>query len=185
MNRIVVFFAGIFLMFFGFIGAALADLNIFIGDLNTQARSNRYDYSYRMSNQFGMPINRVDSILSGVREPADAFMCFQLGRMLGIPPERVFETYQSSRGQGWGEIAKRLGIKPGSPEFHALKNGNFSFTGKPGQGHSSNKSGGYPIYDDHGHGHGKGKYQDKKMKGYDDTYPGEGHGKGKGKGHNK
>ncbi len=181
MNRFVVFFAGIFLMFFGFVGVSFADLNIFIGDLNTQARANRYDYSYGISNQFDVPIYRVNSILSGVREPADAFMCFQLGRMLGMPPERVLETYQSSRGQGWGEVAKRLGIKPGSPEFHALKSGNFSFTGKPGQGHGSAKKGGYSIYDDHGNG--KGKYKDKKMKGYDDIYSGVGHGKGKG--HNK
>ncbi len=31
-----------------------------------------------------------------------------------------------------GVIAKELGIKPGSPEFHALKRGDFVFTGEPG-----------------------------------------------------
>jgi len=182
-NRFFIFIAGVFLVFFGFSGVSFADLNIFIGDLNTQARADRYDYSYRISSQFGVPMYRVDSIMKGVREPADAFMCFQLGQMLGLPPERVFETYESSRGQGWGEVAKRLGIKPGSPEFHALKNGNFSFTGKPGQGHGNAKKGGYSSYDNHGNG--KGKHKDKQMKNYDNVYQGEGHGKGKGKGHNK
>jgi hypothetical protein len=41
-------------------------------------------------------------------------------------------TYTTTKkGQGWGVIAKSLGIKPGSPEFHALKRGDFVFNGKP------------------------------------------------------
>lgn len=183
MNRYVGIFGCFFLIFVGFIEVAFADLNIFMGDLNNQAYANRNDYSYRMSNQFNVPAYRVDSILKGVREPADAFMCFQLGRMLNIAPERVLETYHSSRGQGWGEVAKRLGIKPGSPEFHALKNGNFTFTGHPGQGYDNYKGKGHSPYEDHNEG--KGKYQEKGMKWSDDIYPSEGGGKGKGKGHNK
>jgi hypothetical protein len=35
----------------------------------------------------------------------------------------VIEQYRSSKGKGWGVLAKSLGIKPGSKEFHALKNG--------------------------------------------------------------
>lgn len=183
MNRCIGIFWGFFLVFVGTVGVAFADLNIFIGDLNNQAYANRNDYSYRISNQFGVPVYRVDSILRGVREPADAFMCFQLSRMLNIPPERVFETYQSSRGQGWGEIAKRLGIKPGSPEFHALKNGDFSFTGKPGQRYDNHNGKGFSSYEDHDKGKGKGK--EKEVKWSDNIYPEEGSGKGKGKGHNK
>jgi hypothetical protein len=42
-------------------------------------------------------------------------------------------TYQASKGKGWGVIAKELGIKPGSPAFHALKEGNFALTGRRGE----------------------------------------------------
>lgn len=183
MNRCIGVFFVFSLMFFATFGVSFADLNIFIGDLNNQGYANRDDYSYRLSNQFGVPSYRVDSILREVREPADAFMIYQLGRMLNIAPERVFETYQSSRGQGWGEIAKRLGIKPGSPEFHALKNGDFSFNGKPGKKYDDHNGRGYSTYDDNNKG--KGKYKEKEVKWSDDSYQGGGNGKGKGKGHNK
>jgi hypothetical protein len=33
----------------------------------------------------------------------------------------VLEKYEAGKGRGWGALAKSLGIKPGSSEFHALK----------------------------------------------------------------
>ena len=140
-------------------GEARADLNIFLDGLNTQARGNTHDYGLRLSSQFGVGVPVVQSLLRSVAVPADAFMCLQLGQMLGLPPERVLTTYQQNRGQGWGVVAQSLGIKPGSPEFHALKQGNFTLTGAPAG------YGGAAVVDDQGGGHGKGK--------------------GKGKGHNK
>ena len=43
-----------------------------------------------------------------------------------MPPEHVVDQYRKNKGQGWGVIAKSLGIKPGSAEFHALKEGRLS-----------------------------------------------------------
>jgi len=43
--------------------------------------------------------------------------------MSGKPIDYVTEQYKESKGRGWGALAKSLGIKPGSPEFHALKRG--------------------------------------------------------------
>jgi hypothetical protein len=62
-----------------------------------------------------------------VETPADAFMVFQLGQMAHKPPETVLQTYSGNKSKGWGVIAKELGIKPGSKEFHALKSGNLTF----------------------------------------------------------
>jgi hypothetical protein len=160
------------------IGSAIADINIFLGDLNNQAYVNRDDYRYRLSHQFGVPMYQVDSLLRRVNSPADAFMTLYLGRILNIPHERVWETYEANRGHGWGVTAQRLGIKPGSPEFHALKNGNLSFTGKPNSNHWKND---HEYEYEHGNG---------KQKKYDLTNPTYGHlelekGKSKGKGHNK
>jgi hypothetical protein len=50
-------------------------------------------------------------------------MVFRLGEMSRQPAERVMDEYKSGKGKGWGVIAKSLGIKPGSKEFHALKRG--------------------------------------------------------------
>jgi hypothetical protein len=43
--------------------------------------------------------------------------------MSGQPTEDVVRKYKSGKGQGWGALAKSLGIKPRSKEFKALKSG--------------------------------------------------------------
>lgn len=73
-------------------GEALADLNVFLTGLNSQASSNAQDYGLRLSSQFGVGMPVVQSLLRSVAAPADAFMCLQLGQMLGLPPERVLTT---------------------------------------------------------------------------------------------
>ncbi len=126
----------------GFASTAHADLGSFLKRVDAQARADIKDFNVQLSAQFGIPVPRVDAIIRSVPAPSDAFMVLQLGQMASKQPEAVMQTYQRNRGRGWGEIAKELGIKPGSPEFHALKNGDLSFTGEPAGG---------------GHAHGKGK----------------------------
>jgi hypothetical protein len=58
-------------------------------------------------------------------------MCFQIGLMTGRSPRAVAEIFNHNRQKGWGAMAKELGIKPGSAEFHALKRGDFALTGRP------------------------------------------------------
>ena len=41
--------------------------------------------------------------------------------MLGSNIDDVIISYKKNKEKGWGVIAKEMGIKPGSPEFHALK----------------------------------------------------------------
>jgi hypothetical protein len=126
--------------------AAYADLDSFLKSVNVQAQTDMKNFAVKLSAQFGIPGARVDAIIKSVHAPADAFMVLQLGQMANKPPEAVLQTYQRSKGKGWGELAKELGIKPGSPEFHALKRGDLHFTGEPGSG---------------GHGNGKGKGKGK------------------------
>jgi len=158
--RISVCFA-LLLMFFA--SSAQADLDGFLSGLNNTARSDPNDYGVRLSVQFGVPQPQVYSLMRTVATPADAFMCYQLAQMLHLPPERIVQTYNANRGRGWGVVAQELGIKPGSPEFHALKRGDFALTGTPGGSHG--KSSAQAEYPGQGQGNGKGQ--------------------GKGKGHNK
>ncbi len=123
--------------------AARANLDDFLSSLNVQARADEHGFGVKLSAQFGVPMPRVEAILHSVDTPADAFMCLQVGQFAGTPPESVVKTYKRSKGHGWGAIAKELGIKPGSAEFHALKRGDLAFTGEPAN-------------DDAGGGHGKG-----------------------------
>jgi hypothetical protein len=112
-------------------------LEDFLANVNVQARVDLPGFSAKISNQFGVPQVQVQAVLRTVREPADAFMVFQLGEMSGRAPERVMGVY--SPGKGWGVIAKELGIKPGSADFHALKNGDLSFTGRS-SGHNGSSA---------------------------------------------
>ena len=120
-------------------GIAAASLDSFLGSVNAQARVDLPGFHATVSAQFGVPVPQVQAVLHTVGSPADAFMVFQLGQMAHRPPETVVQTYQSHRGKGWGVIAKELGIKPGSREFHALKNGDLTFGEPPGDGPGNGK----------------------------------------------
>jgi hypothetical protein len=78
-------------------------------------------------------------------DPADVFMTLELGVLTGKPFEEIANVYKVKKDKGWGVIAKELGIKPGSPEFHQLKN-------KAKKNKGKNKNDGHP-----GKGKGKGK----------------------------
>ncbi len=124
-----------------------ADLNGFLGNLNVRARADLPGFNARMSAQFGIPVPHVQGVIDIMPTPADAFMCFQIGRMTGESPRAVAEIFNHNRHKGWGALAKELGIKPGSAEFHALKRGDFALTGRPhgntarGHGKSQQSSG--------------------------------------------
>ena len=149
-------------------GPAMADgLDIFLGDLDNQAREDRVGYVDSIGNHFGIPSREVEDVLRRTSRPSDAFMVFELGRMLGLDRERVMRTYEGGKGKGWGAMAQEMGIKPGSKEFHALKRGDFNYSRsnsrKDGKGYDDR-------YDD-----------DRKGKDYDDDDRGQSGGKGKGK----
>jgi hypothetical protein len=128
----IVFSAALFIFIAGFTTGAHAELESFLSKLNAQAKADLSSFSAKLSSQFGLPVPQIRDIIKSVEAPADAFMCLQLGQMAQMRPEAVVQTYRANKGKGWGAIAKELGIKPGSPEFHALKRGDFSFTGEPG-----------------------------------------------------
>ena len=112
-------------------------------DFNIQAQADPSGFRARLATRFKIGDVQISAVLSNVERPADAYMVLRLGEMSSRPPDYVLDRYKSGKGQGWGSLAKSLGIKPGSPEFHALKRGN-------------------DLYDDHDGGKGKGKQKKKK-----------------------
>ena len=128
-------------------GVASATLDSFLSSVNVQARADLPGFHAKVSAQFGVPVPQVEAVLGMVATPADAFMVFQLGQMAHRPPEAVVQTYRTHKGKGWGVIAKELGIKPGSREFHALKNGDLVYgdagTSSSGKGKGKGKGKGH------------------------------------------
>jgi hypothetical protein len=137
MKKII--FVAMMIILLNSLAIAGGGLDSFLNDLNIQARADMNGFSARVSAQFGVALSQVHAVIGTVAAPADAFMVFQLGQMTRKPPERVVQLYQANRGKGWGVIAKSLGIKPGSPEFHALKRGDFVLSGQPGEGPGKGK----------------------------------------------
>ena len=113
-----------------------------MGNFNIRADANLLDFKARLAARFKIAGVQVDAVLSNCERPADAYVVCALGEMTGQPPEYVVERYKSGKDKGWGALAKSLGIKPGSKEFHALKKGN-------------------DFYDENNNGKGKGKDKGK------------------------
>ena len=59
--------------------------------------------------------------------PADVYMIGELSQVSGKSFGDVATVFDANRGQGWGAVARSLGIKPGSAQFHQLKNGTTGF----------------------------------------------------------
>lgn len=103
--------------------AAMASDFDWTKNLSIQAQANPSGFRARLATRFKIGDVQVDAVLSNVDDPADAYLMLRLGEMSGIPVDQVIEKYRHSKGKGWGTLAKNLGIKPGSEEFHALKRG--------------------------------------------------------------
>ncbi len=94
-----------------------------IRDFNITAEADTSGFRARLATRFKIGDTEIGIVLNNVEEPADAYVILRLGEMSNQPTEYVIEKYKSGKGKGWGALAKSLGIKPGSREFHALKRG--------------------------------------------------------------
>lgn len=100
-------------------------------DFNIKAEADPSGFRARLGVRFKIGNVEIDAVVSNVEEPADAYMVFRLGEMSKHSTGYVLEKYKAGKGKGWGNLAKTLGIKPGSKEFHALKRGHDLYDSDP------------------------------------------------------
>ena len=103
------------------------------GDVWVDARlsdMNDYGYRYRepfideMVGYYGAPRDLVTDLLVNRRwAPGDVYYACTIAQVIGRPCGYVADYWQDNHAQGWGVVAQRLGVKPGSAEFHRLKKG--------------------------------------------------------------
>ncbi|HEU5290796.1 MAG TPA: hypothetical protein VFU05_09155 [Cyclobacteriaceae bacterium] len=74
-----------------------------------------------VSKDYNVPESKVDTWSKQGMKPGDIVMACEVGKITKKPVDDVVKAYQANKEKGWGAISKELGIKPGSPEFHALK----------------------------------------------------------------
>lgn len=94
-----------------------------IRDFSIQAEADPSGFRARLGARFQVGDIEIKTVLGNVEKPADAYMLLRLGEMSNQPIDHVIEKYKAEKGKGWGVLAKSLGIKPGSRDFHALKQG--------------------------------------------------------------
>jgi hypothetical protein len=122
MNHLKTFFV-ISMGFFFITSAAIAGDFDWLEDFNIKAEADPSGFKATLSARFKIGDAQIETVLTNVEKPADAYVVLRLGEMSGRSTDSVIRHYKSGKGKGWGAIAKSLGIKPGSKEFHALKRG--------------------------------------------------------------
>lgn len=116
--------------------------------LSIQAQADPGGFVTRLSARFQIGDAEVRTVINNVGSQADAYMVLRLAEMSHHSASYVTRVYRQDRHRGWGVIAQRLGIKPGSREFHALKRGADIAGGSRGDWSRHGN--------EHGHGNGRG-----------------------------
>jgi hypothetical protein len=102
-----------------------------VPEFNIKAEADPSGFRARLATRFRIGNAEIEAVLSNADKPADAYMVCRLGEMSGRSADDVLEKYETGKGKGWGALAKSLGIKPGSSEFHALKRGDDLYNTGP------------------------------------------------------
>jgi hypothetical protein len=112
-----------------------------IQEFNIRAQTNPSEFRAKIALRFHVGDAQIHTVLTHFPQPSDAYIALRLAEMSGKPMEDIITQYQARKGRGWGVVAKGLGIKPGSPEFHALKNGDDLYnTSSRGKGKAKGKN---------------------------------------------
>ncbi|MBS0000822.1 MAG: hypothetical protein KFF73_17705 [Cyclobacteriaceae bacterium] len=118
------------------------DLNKSLVNIDADASINFGAFRADLSGRYNVSDNKIDYLSVNIGMTAgDIYMTLELAKITGKPVDQVVVVYQNNRGKGWGVIAKEMGIKPGSQEFHALK-GNAKTKGNKASQENNGKGNG-------------------------------------------
>lgn len=97
-----------------------SDLNI----INSKARADFGAFRADMKLSYNVTEKKIEymSVDLGMA-PGEIYLALEISKIAKISEDRVISIYHTDKSRGWGYIAKQAGIKPGSDEFHQLKNG--------------------------------------------------------------
>ncbi|WP_165942112.1 hypothetical protein [Luteimonas arsenica] len=105
-----------------------------LGEINDYGRRYRDPFIDEMHGYYGAPRPLLVDLLDRRGwAPGDVYYACAIAHALGVPCLDVVHEYDRNPGQGWGAVAQRMGIKPGSAAFHALKRGQVDTYGRWGQ----------------------------------------------------
>jgi len=128
-------------------------MDVQLKEMNAYTRDNPDLFIRDVAMTFGAPRALISEyVLERRWAPGDVYYACALAFEVHKPCLESLREYDRNNGKGWGVIAKRMGIKPGSAEFQKLKgrvsnsNGKFKAHGKykPMQGNGMYRYGNDP-----------------------------------------
>ena len=153
-----------------------------LGYFNDYGMRDRSYFVDDLVSSYGAPRYLVNELLDKRSwSPGDVYYAAALAYGAHRPLSDAVREYDNAKGQGWGVVAQRMGIKPGSAEFHQLKGqmgkskgrydarggrggppgnsgkGKPADAGAPGNSGKGNGGKGKGSSDEHGQGGGKDK----------------------------
>ncbi len=123
--------------------AAAMELDSFLGEIDLRASADLGAFRADLNATFDVSSGEVDGLFEIFDRPADVYISLRIGELSDVPFDHIVDQYRKNKGQGWGVIAKNLGIKPGSAEFHALKKGRLNGQTRGDSSHKPGKSNGH------------------------------------------
>ncbi len=109
-----------------------AELNV----ANKEAEADLPLFKKNLSAEFSISLPKIEGLLEFML-PGEILIAVKISTVANQPIDTVIESYKKNKGKGWGVIAKEMGIKPGSAEFHALKGKKKK--ANPGNGNGGSK----------------------------------------------
>jgi hypothetical protein len=99
-------------------------VDTWLGDMNRYGDRYRDPFVDELVRYHDAPRDLVQDLLTTRRwAPGDVYFACALAKRAGQPCRYVVELWEHDHAKGWSVVAKQLGIKPGSAEFHRLKQG--------------------------------------------------------------
>jgi len=96
-----------------------ADLNI----INSRGSHDFVSFRQDLSVSFGISVKKIDYMRTQLSMvPGEIYLSLEIARITRKPIDDILVVYKKEGSKGWGHIAKQVGIKPGSGEFHEMKN---------------------------------------------------------------
>ena len=98
-----------------------------LNTLNVQARADFGSFKADMKLSFNITEKSFDYMSGSLHMvPGEIYLALEISKIAKVPLDNVLSIYKTNKSKGWGFIAKQAGIKPGSAEFHQLKNNTSS-----------------------------------------------------------
>lgn len=112
-----------------------ADLN----RIDARAKLDFGAFKAEMSISYDVSEKKIEYMHGSLEMTAgEIYIALEISKLSKTPIDDILHIYSNHKGKGWGYIAKEAGIKPGSPEFHQLKN-NAKYKGQKGKPKSHDK----------------------------------------------